>query len=30
MLDEFVKSNNLGNFSYDNKYGGETFTALLD
>jgi peptidyl-tRNA hydrolase len=23
MLDEFVNSNNLWDFSYDNKYGGE-------
>ena len=30
MLDEFVNSNNLWDFSYDNKYGGETFTTLLD
>lgn len=30
MLDEFVNSNNLGSFLYDNKYGGETFTTLLD
>lgn len=30
MLDEFVNSNNLWSFSYDNKYGWETFTTLLD
>lgn len=30
MLDEFVNSNNLGNFSYDNKYWGETFTTVID
>lgn len=30
MLDEFVNSNNLGTFSYDNKYGGEIFTTLLN
>lgn len=30
MLDEFVNSNSLGTFSYDNKYGGETFTTLLN
>ena len=30
MLDEFVNSNNLWDFSYDNKYGGETFTTLLN
>ena len=30
MLDEFVNSNNLWSFSYDNKYGWETFTTLLN
>jgi len=30
MLDEFVNSNNLGNFSYDNKYWWETFTTIID
>ena len=30
VLDEFVNSNNLWDFSYDNKYGWEVFTTLLD
>lgn len=30
MLDEFVNSNNLWSFSYDNKYGWEVFTTLLN
>lgn len=30
MLDEFVNSNNLDNFSYDNKYWWETFTTIID
>ena len=30
MLDGFVNSNSLGTFSYDNKYGGETFTTTIN
>ncbi|HRX63705.1 MAG TPA: aminoacyl-tRNA hydrolase [Candidatus Absconditabacterales bacterium] len=28
IIDQYVNSNNIGDFSYDNKYGGEVLTLL--